>query len=134
MAFPNRLFVPPTWRLLGLGLATTILGLGAGAIIMPLTVARGLGVIPTTSEGRAVTERNMIFLGARDLSIGATLLWLYYERKHREMGMLATSGVIFYVADILVAAKGPRGWDAGVWGLTGAAAVATFIGLGLLQS
>lgn len=134
MSFPNRLLSPSTWRLLGLGMTTAIFSLGAAAILQPLKAADMLGVASTTPERRDAIEKSIVFLGARDLCIATALFWLHCEGKQREMGILMTSGITIYVLDIWVAAQGPRGWDAGVWALTGAAAIGTIVGLGLLQS
>lgn len=134
MAFPNRLLSTPTWRTLGLGLATTILSLGIGALVKPLFLADTVGITPTTPEGRTMVEKMMVLLAARDLSIATALLWFYYEGKSREMGLVLTSGGFIWVLDLWITGQGPRGWDAGAWGLTGAATFGTVVGLGLLQS
>ncbi|KAH7397804.1 hypothetical protein BKA64DRAFT_48112 [Cadophora sp. MPI-SDFR-AT-0126] len=134
MAFPNRLLTPSTWRLVGLGLTTTIFALGALAIVSPATAAESLGVIPTTPEGHEVAAKGMIFLGVRDIAAAAALTWYYYDGKQREMGVLTLAWTLVCVVDTWVATKGPRGWDSGIWTLCGGAAVVTFVGLGLVQS
>lgn len=133
MAFPNSLLTHPTWRVLGLGLATAVFGLGALAIVAPPTAGESLGLIPTTQEGRSMTEKAMVFLGIRDVAVAGTLFWFYSERKEKEMGVLTTAWVLVCVTDTLVATQGPRGWDKGIWTLWGGAAVTAFVGLGLLQ-
>lgn len=134
MAFPNQLLAPSTWRLVGLGLTTTIFGLGALAILAPPTAAESLGVIPTTAEGRTVTEKAMIFLGIRDIAVASTLFWFYREGKDRDMGVLTLAWTLVCVTDTWIATKGPKGFDGGIWALCAGAAVTAFVGLGLLQS
>lgn len=134
MAFPNRLLTQPTWRLVGLGLTTTVFALGVLAIVAPPAAADALGVNPSTAEGRAVAAKGMIFLGIRDLAAAAALFWFYRDGKNKEMGVLTTAWTLVCVTDTWVATQGPRGWDKGIWTLCGGAAVVAFVGLGLLQS
>jgi hypothetical protein len=134
MAFPNRLLTHSTWRLIGLGLTTTVFSLGALSIVVPSVAADTLGVTPTTSEGRSITEKAMVFLGIRDLAAATALFWFYRERKEKEMGVLLTAWTAVCVVDTWVTIQGPRGWDKGVWALCGGAAVVAVGGLGLLQS
>ena len=134
MPFPHDLLTQDTWRHVGLGLATTIFALGGLAIFAPETAAEALGIIPTTSEGHAINEKSMIFLGIRDVAAAATLLWFHYEGKQKEMGVLLTSWVLVCVTDTWVATNGPKGWDKGTWTLCGGAVVVALGGLGLLQS
>ncbi|GFF28836.1 hypothetical protein IFM61606_10241 [Aspergillus udagawae] len=134
MAFPNRLLTHSTWRLIGLGLTTTVFSLGALSIVAPSVAADTLGVTPTTSEGRSITEKAMVFLGIRDLAVATALFWFYREQKEKEMGVLLTAWTAVCVVDTWVTTQGPRGWDKGVWALCGGAAVVAVGGLGLLQS
>ncbi|PQE05145.1 hypothetical protein CJF31_00011036 [Rutstroemia sp. NJR-2017a BVV2] len=134
MAFPNRLLTKSTWRLVGLGLTTTMFGLGALSIVSPPVAAESLGVLPTTSEGRTITRKAMVFLGIRDLAAAATLFWFHREGKEKEMGVLTTAWALVCVTDTWVATQGPRGWDKGIWTLCGGAVMVAFVGLGLLQS
>ncbi|KAK4233732.1 hypothetical protein C8A03DRAFT_47781 [Achaetomium macrosporum] len=134
MAFPNRLIPPSTWRHVGLGLTATVFALGALAILAPPVAADSLGVVPTTSEGRAITEKAMVFLGIRDVAAAAALFWFYREGKQKEMGVLTTAWTLVCVTDTWVAVQGPRGWDKGIWTLCAGAVVVAFAGLGLLQS
>tara|TARA_R110002060_G_scaffold41190_2_gene52666 strand:+ start:409 stop:663 length:255 start_codon:yes stop_codon:yes gene_type:complete len=67
MAFPNHLLNPSTWRIVGLGLTTSMFALGALSIVSPSTAASSLGVIPTTPEGHEVAAKGMVFLGIRDI-------------------------------------------------------------------
>ena len=134
MAFPNRLFTPSTWRFIGLGLSTTVLSLGGLAILSPSLAAGSLGVIPTTPEGRDIADKAMIFLGIRDIAVAGALFLFYSKGKEKEMGVILTAWTAVCVVDTWVAIQGPRGWDKGIWGLCGGAAVVAFGGLGLLQS
>lgn len=134
MAFPNRLLNPLTWRHVGLGLTTTVFALGSLAILAPPVAAESLGVIPTTPEGKSITEKAMIFLGIRDLAAAGALFWFFHEGKMEEMGVLTTAWTLVCVTDTWVATQGPRGWDKGIWTLCGGAVVVAFVGLGLLQS
>ncbi|CEL03964.1 hypothetical protein ASPCAL05099 [Aspergillus calidoustus] len=133
MAFPNRLFARSTWRLIGLGLTTTVFSLGALCFVKPSTAAEALGVIPTTPEGREIANKAMIFLGIRDLAVAAAMFWFSHQGKDKELGGLLTAWTAVCVVDTLVTIQGPKGWDNGVWGLWGGAAVVMFGGLGLLQ-
>lgn len=134
MPFPGSLLTPSTWRLIGLGITTTVFSLGAWAIISPSAAANSLGVVPTTPEGHSINEKAMIFLGIRDLAVGAALFWFYYEGKDKEIGVLLTTWTGVCLVDTWVTTQGPRGWDTGVWGLIGGAMAVAFGGLGLLQS
>ena len=134
MAFPNRLLTRSTWRLVGLGLTTTIFGLGVLAIASPAVAAEALGVVPTTPEGREVADKGMVFLGVRDLATAAALYWYYYEGKQKEMGVLTLAWTLVCVVDTWVATQGPKGWDSGIWTLCGGTAVVVFVGSGLVQS
>ncbi|KAL2782386.1 hypothetical protein BJX66DRAFT_204712 [Aspergillus keveii] len=133
MSFPNRLFARSTWRLIGLGLTTTVFSLGALCFAAPSTAAEALGIIPTTPEGRDIADKAMIFLGIRDLTVAAAMFWLSRQGKDTELGVLLTAWTAVCVVDTCVTIHGPRGWDKGVWGLWGGAAVVMFGGLGLLQ-
>jgi hypothetical protein len=133
MAFPNRLFSRSTWRLVGLGLTTTVFSLGTLCVVAPSTAAEALGVIPTTPEGRDFAEKAMIFVGIRDLAVAAAMFWFSRHGKDKELGVLLTAWTAVCVVDTWVTIQGPKGWDNGVWGLCGGAAVVMFGGLGLLQ-
>lgn len=132
MTFPARLLTPTTWRTLGLTLSASIFALGSWSIISPLSAADGLGVSPTTSDGRLSVSKSMAFLGARDLCIASSLFWLDYIESRRGMGVILTNFLIVCVADVIIASQGPRGWDSGVWGLCAGSGVVAFVGLGLL--
>ncbi|KAL3442290.1 hypothetical protein BJX65DRAFT_312980 [Aspergillus insuetus] len=133
MAFPNRLFARSTWRLIGLGLATTVFSLGTLCLVAPSTAAEALGVIPTTPEGRDFAEKAMILVGIRDLAVAAAMFWLSRHGKDKELGVLLTVWTAVCAFDTCVTIQGPKGWDKEVWALWGGAAVVLFGGLGLLQ-
>ncbi|KAL5358827.1 hypothetical protein BJX96DRAFT_51481 [Aspergillus floccosus] len=133
MAFPNRLFARSTWRLIGLGLTTTVFSLGTLSLVAPSTAADALGVVPTTAEGHNIAEKAMVFLGIRDIAVAAAMFWFFREGKDKELGALLTAWTAVCVVDNWVTIQGPRGWDKGVWGLCGGAAVVMLGGLGLLQ-
>lgn len=132
MAFPNRLLTHSTWRLVGLGISTTVFALGTLAILAPPVAAESLGVTPTTPEGRTITEKTMVFLGIRDVGAAAALFWFYREGKEKEMGVLTLAWALVCVTDTWVATQGPRGWDEGIWVLCAGAVVLTLAGLGLV--
>lgn len=133
MAFPNRLFTRSTWRFIGLGLTTIVFSLGSLALISPSVAASSLGVVPTTPEGREIADKAMVFLGIRDIAVAGALFWFHCEGKGKEMGAILTAWTVVCVVDTCVTIMGPRGWDNGVWGLCGGAAVVAFGGLGLFQ-
>lgn len=68
IAFPNCLLTYLIWRLIGLSLTTTILGLGALAILLPPAAADSLRITPTIPEGRIITKKGIIFLSIYNLA------------------------------------------------------------------
>ncbi|KAF2796921.1 hypothetical protein K505DRAFT_236661 [Melanomma pulvis-pyrius CBS 109.77] len=132
MPFPNSLLHRSTWRFLGLSLATTIFSLGTWSLLDPLPPAALLGVASTLPESNIVLSKAMIFLGSRNLCIAASLFWLHYLGRMKEMGVVLCCATVIYVADVCVAVQG-RGWDGVVAGLVGSALAATFVGWGLVQ-
>jgi hypothetical protein len=48
------------------------------------------------------------------------------------MGVILTNFLVVCVADVIVAGRGPRGWDGGVWGLCVGSGLVAFVGLGLI--
>ena len=83
MAFPNRLLTHSTWGLLGLGLIATVFALRGLSIVAPPVAAASLGVTPTTPEGRAITQKSMVFLGIRDVIAASALLQFHREGKEK---------------------------------------------------
>lgn len=73
--------------------------LGALAFLSRSVAAGSLGVIPTTPEGRDITEKAMIFLGIRDIAVACALFWLYGEGKEKEMGVILTAWTAVCVVD-----------------------------------
>jgi hypothetical protein len=135
MSFPNNLLSNSTWRRLGLGTSTLVLGLGVLSMVAPATTGSSLGVTSlSTSEGLAMNIKAMQFPGIRDIAAGGALLWFHRERNQKAMGVLLTSWVLVCVTDTWIAAQGPRGFDSGIWGLVGGGVVMAFVGLGLVQS
>ena len=133
MPYPNSLLSIGTWRILGLGMATTLISLGAFSFIDPIGAANKLGIEANTPESCIAVTKTMYFLGARDFCIATTLFWLANRRQLKAVGALLCSFGFVYITDIWVAATGPRGWDTGVNTLLGGALVGSFVGLGLLQ-
>jgi hypothetical protein len=109
-------------------------GLGLMGLVSPAKAASSLGVEPTTTEGREVADKGMAFLGIRDVVTAVALFDFYRTGKQREMGVVFTAFTLVCVTDTLIATKGPRGWDGGVWTLWAVAAVNVVVGLGLLLS
>jgi hypothetical protein len=97
-------------------------------LLSPSVAAGSLGVNPTTPEGRDITEKAMIFLVIRDIAVAGALFWLYGEGNGKEMGVILTAWTAVFVVDTWVTTQGLRGWDKGVWGLCGWAAVVAFGG------
>jgi hypothetical protein len=65
--------------------------------------------------------------------VAAAMFWFSRAGKDNELGVLLTAWTAVCVVDTWVTIQGPRGWDKGVWGLCGGAAVVMLGGLGLLQ-
>ena len=118
-------FSASTWRVLGLSVAATYIGLGTFAISAPVTAAQRFGLYPqnnsgVSSEKLLTTDKeehgkaiatSMTLLGARDLSIGIALACLDYQEHPRAMGTLILSGMVLCVADVyqIWRLRGP-GW------------------------
>jgi hypothetical protein len=107
--------------------------LGTLALVAPSTAADTLGVVPNTAEGRNISDKATVFLGIRDIAVAAAMFWFSRAGKDNELGVLLTAWTAVCVVDTWVTIQGPRGWDKGVWGLCGGAAVVMLGGLGLLQ-
>ncbi|KAH6689673.1 hypothetical protein F5X68DRAFT_204135 [Plectosphaerella plurivora] len=131
MSFFTSLLAPSTWRHVGLGLTSTVFALGAWGIISPFGAADALGVKPTSPEGHSIAQKAMIFLGIRDVAVAGALFEFHRTGKQREMGVLFVAWTLVCLVDTWVATKGPRGWDRGIWGLCGGAAVVAFVGVGM---
>ncbi|ETI22409.1 hypothetical protein G647_06484 [Cladophialophora carrionii CBS 160.54] len=147
---------PSTWRLLGLGVSASYIGLGAFAISTPSLCAQAFGLYPTSpapgsnaNPTRSTTkpaahantdianhsqavETSMVLLGARDLTIGLAVGKLAYDFKLRETGTLLLSGMVLCAVDVyeVFRLRGPK-W-ASVFAV--AAGVWLGIGAGLVQS
>lgn len=134
MAFPHDLLSVNAWRHVGLGLTTTVFGLGALAIFAPETAGKSLGQIPTTPEGRAMNQNSMVFLGIRDVSVALVLFWLHNEGKQKEMGVIFSAWTLVCVVDTWIATKGLRTRDGGMWSLCVGGVVTALAGAGLVQS
>lgn len=112
---------PSIWRVLGLSVAAGFAGLGTYAMskyspgrnvyprpelmrfnaVMPVRCASAHGLRPKVEpEGDEFASRAMSWIGVRDVSIGASLLWFYYQGKPAEMGTVIMSGMIVCVADV----------------------------------
>ena len=140
----------PTWRLLGLSVAATYIGLGSMAMLAPPTAAKAFGVYPTTpapgsnanptrsstkpaehanadvtNHAHAV-ETSMRLLGARDFSIGLAIGKFAYDGNLREAGTLILSGMVLCAVDVaeIWRLRG-SGWGAGF-----AAGAGIWLGIG----
>ncbi|KAJ9608014.1 hypothetical protein H2200_008093 [Cladophialophora chaetospira] len=113
-----------TWRILGLGVAGTYIGLGTFALTAPTKAAQTFGIYPKAptpgsnaaptrsstkppahanadiAEHASAVETSMLLLGARDLSIGIALGKFAYDGQLREAGTLLLSGVVIVVVDV----------------------------------
>lgn len=134
MAFPRNLLSHSTWRHLGLGLTTTVFGLGVLALVSPTIAGKSLGVEPATSEGHSINKKAMVFLGIRDVAVASTLFWFHSEGKTKEMGVLLLSWVLVCATDTWVAMQASNGWDTGIGTLLIGGAATAFIGAGLFQA
>ncbi|PPJ57985.1 hypothetical protein CBER1_11759 [Cercospora berteroae] len=103
-------------------------------MLAPISAAEPLGIVGlTTEEGKAMTIKEMQFLGIRDIAVAAGLLWFHREKDQKAMGVILTAYTLVCVTDTWIAAQGPRGFDGGVLGLCGGAVAMAFVGLGLAQ-
>ncbi|EXJ58627.1 hypothetical protein A1O7_06054 [Cladophialophora yegresii CBS 114405] len=147
---------PSTWRLLGLGVGASYIGLGAFALTTPALAAQTFGLYPTTpapgsnaNPTRSTTkpaahanadianhaqavETSMVLLGARDLAIGLAVGKLAYDFKLRETGTVVLSGAVLCAVDVYQAFR-QRGTG---WGSFFAVAAGAWLGIGagLVQS
>lgn len=138
---------PSTWRLLGLSVAVTYMGLGSFAITGPVHAGKLFGLYPedsafsasidkssaTTIEAKEKTEHtdaictSMKLLGARDLSIGIALAALHYQGGNQKaMGTVILSSMVLCVVDVYeiwrrrgAAWGGAFGAGAAVWAVIG---------------
>lgn len=150
---------PATWRVLGLSVAISYMGLGTFALTAPVLAAKGFGLYPSTASRstaeapksvattattttRLTTEdskethaaavtTSMLLLGARDLSIGVALATFWSRDDRRAMGTLILSGMVLCVVDVweIGRLRGPS-WG-GAFGV--GAAIWMVIGYGLVQ-
>lgn len=143
----HELFTPSTWRLLGLSVGLSYIGLGTTGLTFQSFSARVFGLLPprTASTNKDSSPYNppnivisqtypvqtsLLLLGARDLSIGIALLNFWNQGKDAEMGTLILSGMVLCVADVYVVGKLRTWGDGGLLGV--GAAIWGVIGLGLV--
>ena len=136
---------PSTWRVLGLSVAATYIGLGTFAISAPVAAAQGFNLYPKNNSGvsseklltadkeehaKAIST-SMTLLGARDLSIGIALACLDYQESPRAVGTLILSGMVLCATDVyqIWRLRGPA------WGSAFAigASMWLVIGVGMVQ-
>jgi len=138
---------PSTWRILGLSVATSYIGLGTMGMVAPVLAAKCFGIYPDlSSSSTAKTHQtdqdkdnhanavatSMKLLGARDLSIGLALVALDYQGDQRAVGTLILGGFVLCVVDIYeVWKRRGLGWG-GAFAV--GAAVWMAIGSGMLLS
>ncbi|KIV95799.1 hypothetical protein PV10_03409 [Exophiala mesophila] len=107
-----------TWRLLGLSVATSYIGLGSIGLLAPGFAAKGFGLYPDKAVSPAASqptalnkaedlhahsvETAMSLLAVRDISIGVALFAFDYQRQPRAMATLIFSGVVLCVGDVAV--------------------------------
>ena len=138
---------PSTWRVLGLSVATSYIGLGTFALTAPTLAAKAFGLYPSftvspaaseptalnkaeASHARSITT-SMTLLAVRDFSIGLALFAFDYQRNLHAVGTLILSGVVLCAADVFVIWK-QRG---SAWGAAFALGASSWmaIGYGLLD-
>jgi len=142
---------PSTWRVLGLWVATSYIGLGTMAITAPVFAAKCFGIYPDlppsshspSNAKHQQTDRDkenhadavstsMKLLGARDLSIGLALVALDYQGHQRPVGTLILSSFVLCVVDVYeVWKRRGSGWGAA---FAAGAAVWMAIGWGIVTS
>ncbi|OAP60822.1 hypothetical protein AYL99_05824 [Fonsecaea erecta] len=141
---------PSTWRVLGLSVAATYIGLGTFAITCPVLAGQGFGLYPrapapgtnanptkssTTppahanadvADHAAAVTTSMALLGARDLSIGLALAKFGADGQLREMGTVILAGMVLCVVDVyqIWRLRGPG------WGAAFAAGAGIWVGIG----
>lgn len=136
---------PSTWRVLGLSVAVTYMGLGSFAIAGPVHAGKLFGLYPEDSSPSSTdkpstiiqeTEKaehadaicsSMTLLGARDLSIGIALAALHYQGGNQKaMGTVILSSMVLCAVDVYeiwrrrgAAWGGAFGAGAAVWAVIG---------------
>jgi len=136
---------PSTWRVLGLSVAATYIGLGTNAIAAPVQTAKVFGVYPegtpSASDDKVyLTDKDkhakaatmsMKLLGVRDVSIGLAIAVFGYQDNQRAMGTVILSGLVLCVVDVyeIWKVRGP-GWGSA---FAMGAAIWIVIGYGLVQ-
>lgn len=132
----KQLGLTTPWRLLGASAGLTYTSLGLWQILAPASALPALFAIPATTTvtrrgasppGAAASARQEqadaeelpnetgLYLvplsGARELSLGASILGLFYARSFREAGLVVSASLILVVVDVV---KCWKKWDAGV--------------------
>lgn len=93
-SLPQEAF-PSTWRVLGLSVAASYVGLGALGLLMPVKMAENHGLLPKSdADAEKFAGLAMAWISVRDISIGTALFAFYYQEKPREMGTLILSGEV----------------------------------------
>lgn len=138
-----------TWRYLGLSVALGYTAFGTLGLTRSTLAAQLFNLYPQSvnvgsSKNAAASviedpekahadsiSTSMILLGARDLSIGVTLLTFYYNEDAKALGTLIMGGMVLCAADVVYIWR-LRGKE---WGGAFAAGAASWavIGLGLLE-
>lgn len=97
---------PNTWNQLGLGVATSWVGLGLLSIFRPAQVAETFGFSASPSvAAQSDTTILGLLIGSRDLAIAATLLSLGRSGRNHEMGTVIISTLIISGVDIFLVWK-----------------------------
>lgn len=91
----------PAWRALGLTVGTGYAFFGIFEVFKPFTMVRLLMDTPPKPSRETESTISVLgpLLGARDLSIAASIFALYRMGRDREMGVVIVAGTILCYAD-----------------------------------
>lgn len=92
--------VPSTWNTLGLGVAAAYASLGTASFLYPSFVAQQLGFRSLIRGAQDDAAGLLAFIGARDLSYSLAIVALSRAGRHREMGTVILSTMLFCAVDL----------------------------------
>lgn len=91
-----------TWNTVGLGVAATYAALGTASFLYPAFVAGQLGFRSITTAAQDDAAGLLAFVGGRDISVCVAIMALSRAGRHREMGTVILSTMLFCAVDLVV--------------------------------